>query len=97
MWVIYADARHACDAPDRIGAGAAHTTIMPIQDLQGMAGKTFITHGRGDANNMTGPAGVSRWIGSLPHEFGHAIGLPHPPGCEASSRGCDENAFMWTG
>lgn len=79
MSVIYADARHACDAPDRIGAGAARTTIMPIQDLQGMAGKTSIINDCGDVNKMTGPAGVSRWIGGLAHKFGHTIGLPHPP------------------
>ena len=41
--------------------------------------------------------GIGRWIGGGGHELGHALGLPHPPGCEARLLTCDRNALMWTG
>jgi hypothetical protein len=40
---------------------------------------------------------VTRYIGGAGHELGHALGLPHPPGCEAGLATCDQNALMWAG
>jgi hypothetical protein len=33
----------------------------------------------------------------LGHELGHALGLPHPPGCDQGLPSCDSNALMWLG
>ena len=43
------------------------------------------------------PEPVSRLIGGLGHELGHAFGLPHPPGCDAGSPACPTQALMWLG
>ena len=96
-WVIYADVRHVCNAPERLGAGGSGITIMPVQDLEGLAAQPVIVNDCGDSNTFVGPSGVHRWIGGLGHELGHALGLPHPPGCEQGLATCDVNALMWAG
>jgi len=96
-YVIYADVRHACNAPERLGAGGSGVTIMPIQDLEGLAARSSIIDDCGEVDGFTGPLGVHRWIGGLGHELGHALGLPHPPGCDQGLSGCDSNALMWVG
>ena len=37
---------------------------------------------------------AEQWIGGLGHELGHALGLPHPPGCDAGLPTCDQEALM---
>ena len=92
-WVVYADVRHQCDAPGRLGAGTNGLTIMPEQDLQGLAGQRETIDDCGNRSNW----GVERWIGGLGHEFGHALGLPHPKGCDIREPNCDTGSIMWTG
>ena len=38
-----------------------------------------------------------RWIGGGGHELGHALGLPHPPGCDEGLPTCDWEALMYVG
>ncbi len=96
-YVIYADVRHACNAPERLGAGGSGVTIMPIQDLEGLSAQPIIIDDCGESDRFVGTSGVNRWIGGLGHELGHALGLPHPPGCDAGLSSCDQNALMWAG
>ena len=35
--------------------------------------------------------------GGLGHELGHALGLPHPAGCDAQQASCDAQDLMWLG
>lgn len=39
----------------------------------------------------------SLWIGTLGHELGHDLELPHPPGCGEEGGNCDSDALMWLG
>jgi hypothetical protein len=54
------------DAPGNKGRGGAGVCMMPGDDLLGLTGR-HPTQKR-----------VSRWIGGLAHEIGHAFGLDHP-------------------
>jgi hypothetical protein len=98
MWIVYADVRPACDSGRlRIGAGSGDLglTIMPEQDLRGLAGEEKT---KTDCNEeQTHPYG--RWIGGMIHEVGHALKLPHPYGCENKPQlaECDTNSVMWLG
>ena len=84
VWVIYPDVEESCeeyfefgDAGHELGAGGAGLTILP--DIEGITnpGKDFYWCGE---KSYFDPIG--RWIGGLGHELGHALGLPHPPGCD---------------
>ena len=77
VWVIYPDVEEACDEPHELGAGGWGLTILP--DIEGITnpGKDFYRCGE---QSYFDPIG--RWIGGLGHELGHALGLPHPPGCD---------------
>ena len=75
--------------PAEIGAGTLGLTILPAKDLHGLITPLFSICGF--------ETGIDRWIGGLGHELGHALGLPHPPGCEQGLPSCDENALMWWG
>ena len=92
VWVIYADVLHECDAPERLGAATTGLTILPRQDLEGLIGNAIV----GDCGDRW-DLPVTRWIGGLGHELGHALGLPHPPGCEENAPSCDHDALMWAG
>jgi hypothetical protein len=92
-WVVYADVPSACGDPRRIGVGDHGVVIMGEQELQGIAGNLLTT----DACGRSDTEPVGRWIGGLGHEYGHALGLQHPPGCDDLLPSCDENSIMWTG
>jgi len=79
VWNVYLPVQNP---PDQPTGGAGGVTLLPLGDVQGVAGQN-------------GP--VCRWTGGLGHELGHALGLPHPPGCDASLEGCDTWALMWLG
>ena len=86
VWVIYPDVEEACDEPHELGAGGWGLTILP--DIEGITnpGKDFYRCGE---RSYFDPIG--RWIGGLGHELGHALGLPHPPGCDPwDPATCDE-------
>ena len=55
------------DCPPGWGSGAQGLCIMCDADLLGLSGRS-----KEDKR-------ISRWIGGIGHEFGHALGLPHPP------------------
>ncbi|WP_169517017.1 hypothetical protein [Azohydromonas australica] len=96
-WVIYADVRHQCGDRESLGASAQGVAILPVQDLQGVSGESVITDDCGAPVPYEGAAGVNRWIGGLGHELGHALGLPHPAGCEEKASACDDGSLMWLG
>ena len=93
VWVFYIDSDPACD--QAVGA-AAGVSLLPANDLRGLAGEANIPPCAGDAPDT---AGVCRWVGGLGHELGHAFGLPHPAACDNAdpSTVCPDNALMWTG
>ncbi len=92
-WVVYVDITPSCNSPNRIGAGTSGITIMDRSDLQGLSGAPSTVDTCGIRWNFP----VGRWIGGMGHEFGHTLGLPHPPGCEDNSSTCDSQALMWGG
>lgn len=49
---------------------------------------------RGSGSEHLSPESLGRRLG---HEFGHSLGLPHPPGCDVSVATCDSNALMYLG
>jgi hypothetical protein len=94
IWVYYLDADYACGQMG--GAGTSGVTILPANDLRGLAGE------RNHPPCPEDPIDTSsrcRWVGGLGHELGHAFGLPHPPGCDNPNPAtpCDHGALMWTG
>ena len=103
-WVVYVDVDLPC-APDgssgsweqgydQLGRGSAGLTILPRNDLDGLIGEKLV-YTVCDGGPWDGPIG--RWIGGLGHELGHALGLPHPPGCDEGLPTCDHEALMSNG
>jgi len=64
------------DCPPGWGLGTPGFCVMCDADLLGLSGVS-----KEDKR-------ISRWIGGVCHEFGHALGLPHPPD------GYDVNSIM---
>ena len=91
-WVLYVDVVHACNAPGRLGAGLPGLTMLPRQDMDGLIGAPYF-----DDCGVQYNFPPTRYIGGAGHEFGHALGLPHPPGCDLGQPTCDTNALMWAG
>lgn len=90
LWIFYLDAQNGCGQNG--GAGALGVALMARDDLDGLlSGKPY------DRCGEYYPLPLERWIGGLGHELGHALGLPHPPGCDARAPGCDGGALMWSG
>ncbi|HVT57012.1 MAG TPA: hypothetical protein VHR45_01315 [Thermoanaerobaculia bacterium] len=91
VWLFYADADPACG---QATGGTSGVALVPANDLRGLSGETT-------KDGCGGPPGnqypVSRWIGGLGHEAGHAFNLPHPPGCDTGQASCDSKALMWLG
>ena len=95
-WVVYADLERVCGARGRLGAGGPGLTMLPREDLEGLIGKKLGYYGVCGGGPWPGP--VTRWIGGLGHELGHAFGLLHPPGCdEGPPPMCDHNALIASG
>ena len=82
-WLLYIDADPL--AGQIGGAGATGVSVLPANDIKGVSGE------------QPDSFGICRWIGGMLHELGHALYLPHPPGCDEGLASCDSNALMWTG
>ena len=91
VWIFYIDAVPACG---QATGGAASVALLPANDLRGLAGEPTIGTCTGEVEPDLGPC---RWVGGLGHELGHALGLPHPAGCESGSPDCPIFALMWFG
>jgi hypothetical protein len=91
VWIFYIDAAPACG---QLTGGAASVALLPVNDLRGLAGEPTIGTCTGEVEPDLGPC---RWVGGLGHELGHALGLPHPAGCESGSPDCPIFALMWVG
>lgn len=92
IWIFYIDADYACEQIG--GAGGDGVAVLPANDLRGLTGQQNRPVCTTDPVDT---AGISRWIGGLGHELGHAVGLPHPPACDAGHPSCPANALMWLG
>lgn len=91
IWIYYIDADPLCGQ----STGAiASVALLPANDLRGLAGEPTTNLCTGEREPSQGRC---RWVGGLGHELGHALGLPHPPDCEAGLSSCPANALMWFG
>jgi hypothetical protein len=89
VWIFYIDADTACGQVG--GAGGSGSAVVSKDDLDGLLfGKPYDKCG--EYYNFP----IERWIGGLAHELGHALGRPHPPGCDQGLPGCPGNAIMWS-
>ena len=94
-WLIYADVESECDDPNSVGRGWGGLAMMGRDDLEGLIGNRLSFYDECDRGPFSGP--VDRWIGGAGHELGHALYVPHPPGCEDGESECDAWALMWLG
>jgi hypothetical protein len=92
-WVFYIDADPACGQATGATQGVA---LLPANDLRGLVGEQNLPPCAGGTPDTLGPC---RWVGGLGHELGHALLLPHPPGCEDANPAtpCPSNALLWLG
>jgi hypothetical protein len=86
IWIYYIDADPACG--QGIG-GTSGVALLAANDLRGLVGEPNVPPCIGDPPDT---GGVCRWIGGLGHELGHALGLPHPPGCDQGN--CSAELFF---
>jgi len=91
-WIYFIDADPECGQIG--GAGTSGVAVLPAGDLRGLTGEAPQPICAGEPPDT---AGSCRWTGGFGHELGHAMDLPHPPGCDAGSAACDSGALMWLG
>ncbi|HET7550058.1 MAG TPA: Ig-like domain-containing protein [Gemmatimonadaceae bacterium] len=65
--------------------GAPGVALLGENDVLGISGED------------TGGYTIARWVGGLGHELGHALGLPHPPGCVDGDTAGDCASLMYLG
>jgi len=96
VWIIYVDADPACGSPHGGAAvtGCPGVAVLPSHDILGLLGLAGTGACTG-AERALEP--VCCWVGGLGHELGHALGLPHPVGCDAHLASCDSADLMWLG
>jgi hypothetical protein len=75
-WVFYVDADLVCG--QYVGSTSG-ISLLPANDLRGLTSQPTVPICPTDRSEVLS---VSRWIGGLGHELGHAFNLPHPPGCD---------------
>ncbi|MFT7560550.1 MAG: hypothetical protein ACI93R_002471 [Flavobacteriales bacterium] len=92
IYIIYVDALASCTPNNPIG-GTSGIAVLAKNDLHGLAGEPI----EADCNGNFDLQDESRWFGGLGHELGHALGLPHPAGCDAGLSSCDSDSIMWLG
>jgi hypothetical protein len=92
IWIYYVDADPACRQIG--GGGTSGVAVLPANDLRGLIGEPTIPPCEGQPPDAAGPC---RFVGGLGHELGHALRLPHPPGCESGEPSCPSQALMWLG
>lgn len=93
LWVFLIDAQHRCG---QIGGAAVEGLVVlemenQIRSLDGIEPRQKCP----EEDRSPGPQ--ARWIGGFGHELGHAMGVPHPPGCDEGESSCDHGALMWLG
>ncbi len=94
-WVIYADLEAVCGAHGPLGRGGPGLTMVGRKDLEGLIGNRLVYYDECGVGPYDFP--VTRWIGGIGHELGHALRLPHPPGCDEGLPTCDFEALMHIG
>lgn len=93
-WIFFIDADPICG---QYTGGTSGVALLPANDLRGLTNQASVPACPGDPS---GVVGVNRWIGGLGHEIGHALNLPHPPGCDSGScagGGFAYNSLMYIG
>jgi hypothetical protein len=75
-WIFYIDADLSCG---QYTGGTSGVALLPANDLRGLTQQPTVPTCPGDPSTLLS---VNRWIGGLGHELGHALNLPHPPGCD---------------
>jgi len=87
-WIYIIDADPVCN--QYIG-GTNGIATLSGNDLRGLAGEQNLP--RCPTTEQPDRGGKYRWIGGLGHELGHALGLPHPTGCDQGNCTGGTNAY----
>jgi hypothetical protein len=78
-WIFYIDADLICG---QYTGGTSGIALLPANDLRGLTSQPTVPICPSDHSSVLS---VNRWIGGLGHELGHALNLPHPPGCDSGA------------
>ena len=91
VWVLYVAVKEECGEEHELGRGGSGVTMLQAAEGDFDLGPYYYCD-EGPYERTSG--GV---IGGLGHELGHALGLPHPPGCDDGLPTCDYDALMHLG